>query len=257
GELAPLSGATMEALNDLPPRHWSHNNPLDSLGDADPTRYTESVKIALDNPESDGLLVILTPQDMTSPTQTADQLRLALTDFKKPVLASWMGGPEVAAGVDILNRADIPTFDYPDMAARVFNYMWSYSYNLRMIYETPSLPVASEAEATDQRRATELIEIVRQKGRTILTEFESKQVFAAYGIPTVETLLAADEDEAVARAEEIGYPVVLKLNSETITHKSDVNGVQLDLKDADEVRRAYATIRDTVTERAGVEHFQG
>lgn len=257
GRLAPLSDETMEQLNEVLPRHWSHNNPIDILGDAGPERYVEAAKIAAANPESDGMLVILTPQDMTSPTQTADQMRQVLADSKKPVLASWMGGPEVAAGVDILNRADIPTFDYPDMAARVFNYMWSYSYNLRMIYETPSLPVASEAEATDQRRATELIEIVRQKGRTILTEFESKQVFAAYGIPTVETLLAADEDEAVARAEEIGYPVVLKLNSETITHKSDVNGVQLDLKDADEVRRAYATIRDTVTERAGVEHFQG
>ncbi len=257
GELAPLSDATMEALNDLLPRHWSHNNPIDILGDADPTRYTESVKIALENPDSDGLLVILTPQDMTSPTQTADQLRLALTDFKKPILASWMGGPEVAAGVEILNRANIPTFDYPDMATRVFNYMWRYTYNLRSIYETPSVAVANQTEATNRRHATDLIEAIRDKGRTILTEFESKQVFAAYGIPTVDTRLAATQDEAVAVAEDLGYPVVLKLNSETITHKSDVQGVQLNLADADAVRTAYETIRNAVTERAGAEHFQG
>ena len=102
-----------------------------------------------------------------------------------------MGGPDVAAGVDILNRANIPTFDFPDMAARIFNYMWRYAYNLRAIYETPVLPVASAAEATNQQRASDLIETIRQEGRTILTEYESKQIFAAYGIPTVETHLAA------------------------------------------------------------------
>ncbi len=257
GQLAELSKETMDALNAFLPRAWSHNNPIDILGDADPARYTEAVKIAVADPESDGLLVILTPQDMTAPTQTADQMRQVVANTKKPVLASWMGGPEVAAGVDILNRANIPTFDYPDMAARVFNYMWKYAYNLRAIYETPSLPVASEAEATNQRHATELIEAVRAQGRTILTEYESKQVFAAYGIPTIETYLAADEEEAVAQATAIGYPVVLKLNSLTITHKSDVNGVQLNLPDADAVRRAFALIRDTVSERVGPEHFQG
>ncbi|MCC6169524.1 MAG: bifunctional acetate--CoA ligase family protein/GNAT family N-acetyltransferase [Caldilineaceae bacterium] len=257
GELAPLSEETLEELNQLLPRHWSHNNPIDILGDADPNRYAQSVKVAAANPDSDGLLVILTPQDMTAPTQTADQLRQVLANTKKPVLASWMGGPEVVAGVDILNRAGIPTFDYPDMATRVFNYMWRYTYNLRAIYETPSLPVASETEATDRKHATELIEIVCGKGRTILTEFESKQIFAAYGIPTVETHLAATPDDAVTLAEQIGYPVVLKLNSETITHKSDVKGVQLNLSDADAVRAAYETIRDAVTEKAGAEHFQG
>ncbi|HXF61595.1 MAG TPA: bifunctional acetate--CoA ligase family protein/GNAT family N-acetyltransferase, partial [Caldilineaceae bacterium] len=257
GQLAPISDQTMQQLNDLLPRHWSHGNPIDILGDADPTRYTESVKIAMADPESDGLMVILTPQDMTAPTQTADQMRQMLSETKKPVLACWMGGPEVAAGVDILNRANIPTFEYPDMAARIFNYMWRYSYNLRSIYETPSLPVASEAEATDRLHATELIEAVRQKGRTILTEYESKQIFAAYGIPTVETHLAASADEAVALADQLGYPVVLKLNSETITHKSDVQGVQLNLLNADAVRAAYETIRTAVSERAGAEHFQG
>jgi acetyltransferase len=257
GQLAPLSDETTDKLNEILPRHWSHNNPIDILGDADATRYTEAVKTAIADPDSDGLMVILTPQDMTNPTQTADQMRSVLTSVKKPVLASWMGGPEVVAGVDILNRANIPTFDYPDMAARIFNYMWRYAYNLRAIYETPSLPVASASEATDQQHATDLIEVVRQKGRTILTEYESKQVFAAYGIPTVATELAATTDEAVTQAEKIGYPVVLKLNSETITHKSDVNGVQLNLRDADAVRRAYALIRDTVSERVGAQHFQG
>jgi acetyltransferase len=203
-------------------------------------------------------LVILTPQDMTEPTQTAEALRkVAEPPQKKPILASWMGGADVAAGEAILNRAGIPTFPYPDTATQVFNYMWQYAYNLSAIYETPSLPVAQADEATNQQRATELIEAIHAKGRTILTEYESKQIFAAYGIPTVETHLAATADEAVAIAERLGYPVVLKLNSESITHKTDVNGVQLNLRDADAVRQAYADIQQAVTERVGAEHFQG
>jgi len=257
GKLAELSEETMAAFDEVLPRHWSHNNPVDIIGDADPDRYTKAVEIAIADKNTDGLMVILTPQDMTYPTQTAEKMAHALTDTRKPVLASWMGGPEVAGGVDVLNRANIPTFDYPDTAASIFNYMWRYSYNLRSIYETPSLPVASEAEATNQRHATELIEAVRAKGRTILTEFESKQVFAAYGISTVPTMLANSPDEAVSIAKEIGYPVVLKLNSETITHKSDVQGVQLNLDDDGAVRKAYETIETTVGERVGPGHFQG
>jgi acetyltransferase len=168
-----------------------------------------------------------------------------------------MGGADVAAGVSILNRASIPTFPYPDTAAQVFNYMWRYSYNLKGIYETPALPVASEAEGMHRNRARQIIDDVREKGRTILTEYESKQIFAAYGIPTVETRLAATADDAVQEAASIGYPIVLKLNSETITHKSDVKGVQLNLQDEEAVRAAFETIRTAVTERHGAQHFQG
>ena len=257
GQLATLTEETLKALDEVLPRHWSHNNPIDILGDADAKRYTEAVKIAVADPDSDGLMVILTPQDMTYPTQTADQMRQVVASTQKPVLASWMGGPDVVAGVDILNRANIPTFDFPDMAARIFNYMWRYAYNLRAIYETPALPVASAAEAINQQRASDLLETIRKEGRTILTEYESKQVFAAYGIPTVETHLAATADEAVTIAERLGYPVVLKLNSTTITHKTDVQGVQLNFRAADQVREAYDIIQNAVTQHAGAEDFQG
>ena len=257
GKLAELSEETIEALNEVLPRHWSHGNPIDIIGDAGPDRYTESVKIAAADPNTDGILVVLTPQDMTHPTQTAERMCTVLANSRKPVLASWMGGADVVAGENVLNRSNIPTFDYPDTAARVFNYMWRYAYNLRSIYETPSLPIASEDEATNQKHASQLVEDIRARGRTILTEFESKQVFEAYGIPTVETRLATSADEAVRIAEEIGYPAVVKLNSETITHKSDVNGVQLNLANAGAVRAAYETIESTVTEREGAEHFQG
>ena len=258
GKLTQISDAAMQELNGFLPSAWSHGNPVDILGDASAERYAKTLELAAADKNSDGLLVILTPQDMTDPTQTAEQLRQAAPKVgKKPVLASWMGGADVAAGISILNRAGIPTFPYPDTATQVFNYMWQYTYNLKGIYETPALPVASPDEEMNRSRALQLIEAVRQKGRTILTEFESKQIFAAYGIPTVETRLAATPDDAVGEATAIGYPVVVKLNSETITHKTDVKGVQLNLKNEADVRNAYETIRAAVTERHGAEHFQG
>ena len=255
-QLAPLSAETMKALDELLPPHWSHNNPVDVLGDADPQRYAKTLEIASRDPNIDGLLTILTPQAMTDPTQTAEQLKPYAKSTGKPVLASWMGGAEVAAGQDILNRAGIPTFPFPDTAARVFYYMWRYSYNLRGLYETPSLPGDTGAEA-DRQRAESVISRARQSGRTLLSELESKQVLSAYGIACVPTFLASSESEAVERAGQTGYPVVLKLHSETVTHKTDVGGVQLNLRDGDAVRAAYRAIQAGVREKKGEGHFLG
>src|SRR5215204_5744367 len=213
GELAEISEETMGALNEYLPAPWSHGNPVDVLGDADPERYAKTLETAAGDPQSDGLLVILTPQDMTDPTATAERLAPYANSTSKPVLASWMGGPAVAAGESILNGAGIPTFDYPDTAARAFTNMWKYTYNLRSIYETPE---PAEEESADRGRVDEIIDHVRDSGRTILTEFEAKQVLAAYGIPTVQTEVAHSPDEAVELADHLGYPVVLKLDSETI-----------------------------------------
>jgi acetyltransferase len=257
GELTPLSEATFAALNELLPTPWSHNNPVDILGDAGPERYAKAVEIAAKDPNSDGLLVILTPQAMTEPTQTAECLKPYAKATGKPILASWMGGAGVAAGIDILNQADIPTFAYPDTAARAFNYMWSYSYNLRGLYETPALTGDRGGEDAGRVSAHIVLEAVRHAGRTLLTEFESKQLLAAYQIPTVETRIATDEAEAVRHADQMGYPVVLKVHSETITHKTDVGGVRLNLEDGPAVRRAYQVIASSVQDKAGPGHFAG
>ena len=253
GELTELSKETFAEFNTFLPSSWSRNNPVDIIGDATPERYAKALNTAAKDPNSDGMLVILTPQDMTDPTQIAEQLKPYASMGGKPVLASWMGGPEVAAGESILNAAGIPTFAYPDTAARMFTHMWHYSANLRSLYETPVL-----APATPERtRAEKIIQDARQGGRTVLTEFESKQVLAAYGIPIVETRVAKTEREALKAAGEIGYPVVLKLFSETITHKTDVGGVQLNLKDAEAVSAAYRRIESAVKEKAGEGHFLG
>jgi len=139
GELTPLSQESLSALNGFLPPHWSHANPIDILGDADPELYEKAVKIAIADPSSDGLLVVLAPQGMTNPAEVARRLAPYAQGHGKPVLASWMGGQTVAEGEAILNAAGIPTFAYPDTAARAFDYMWSYSSHLRALYETPAL----------------------------------------------------------------------------------------------------------------------
>ncbi len=257
GELAPLSDSTRSALDGFLPPQWSHGNPVDILGDADPDRYARSLEVAAADENSDGLLVILTPQDMTEPTKTADRLAPYAHRFRfKPVIASWMGGSVVAAGEQILNEAGIPTFGYPDTAARIFNYMWKYSYNLRGLYETPALDEGGVKEAC-REDARALIDAARREGRTLLTEAESKQLLTAAGIPTVETRIALTADEAVREAEAIGFPVVLKLHSKTITHKTDVGGVRLDLRTKDAVRDAFNGIRGRLEELGKQGGFDG
>lgn len=251
GALANLSSETMEAFNQLLPSAWSHNNPVDILGDASPDRYAKAIEIAAQDPNSDGMLVILTPQDMTDPTETAAKLAPYSTKLGKPLLASWMGGGGVEDGERILNRAGIPTFPYPDTAARMFDYMANYASILERLYETPILAAYSLDQQPDSNRAREIIEQVRNSGRTLLTEYESKQLLAAYRIPTVETRIALSADEAAKAADEMGYPVVLKLHSEVITHKTDVGGVKLHLKDAQAVRKAFTEIAESVRQKAG------
>jgi acetyltransferase len=260
GRLTEISDETMDELNSFLPSAWSHNNPIDILGDAQPEVYAKTLEIAARDPNSDGLMVILTPQDMTDPTATAEALRNYSQIEGKPVIASWMGGSNVRYGERILNRAGIPTYEYPDTAVRLFNYMWKYNYNLRALYETPGLPEDLDTSPPDREIVAEIIAQARAEGRTILTEYESKKVLGAYQIPITPQEIAEDTDspaDAVACAEAMGYPVVLKLNSRTVTHKTDVGGVQLDLTNADEVHAAWQRIKDGVTQAHSADDFHG
>lgn len=251
GELADISPETMDQFNDLLPVTWSCNNPVDIIGDASPERYAKAVDIAAKDPNSDGLLVILTPQSMTYPTEIAEKLVPIAKSFNKPIIASWMGGEDVEEGEKVLNRANVPTYPYPDTAARMFDYMAQYADNLNALYETPSPQSMENNLPPDYETATKIIQTARGEGRTILTEFELKQLLAAYRIPIVETLVASTMGEAVQFSEKIGYPVVLKLHSETITHKTDVGGVKLNINSAVEVKQAFRDIRSSVEKKAG------
>jgi len=250
---ASLASETIDALSQILPPHWSHANPIDVIGDAGPERYEQAVTIAANDPNTDGLLVIMTPQAMSDPVEIARKIAPLASLKNKPILASWMGGERAMEGEVVLNQAGIPTFPFPETAVRAFHYMWRYSYNLQLLYETPSITEgAVQAEA-----ASQLVESIRRSGRRLLTEFESKQLLALYGIPTVKTELAETVEEAVSAAEKLGYPVVLKLNSFTVTHKTDVDGVRLSIENAEAVRVAYREIQSAVSSKIGPQHFNG
>ncbi len=258
GKLTQLEKTTFEKLNALLPEHWSRNNPVDILGDASADQYAKTIEIISKDKNTDGILVILTPQDMTDPTETARKVIEYANLEGKPILASWMGAHSVARGDQILSSANIPTFEYPDQACMAFSYMWKYSYNLKGIYETPELTVKDEKlQIIQNKKIEQIIQNARKEKRTLLTEFESKEVLSAYGINVVITKIAESERKAVTIAEEIGFPVVLKLHSETITHKTDVGGVKLNLNNSEAVQKAYKEIYESVKTLKGEEHFQG
>jgi acetyltransferase len=256
GELASLSETTVATLNEFLPKHWSHNNPVDIIGDADADRYVKTLEALAKNPDGDGVLVIMSPQGVASPVDVAEALRPFAKLNQRPILASWMGGVEASPGEMALNTAGIPTFPFPDTAVRAFQYMSKYSYNLRGLYETPVL-TDEPGVKIDRAMVSAIVEHARSSGRTVLTELESKEILKAYSIPVAEPLLAQTADEAVRVARQIGYPVVLKLHSESITHKSEAGGVQLDLRHEQAVRSAFETIRRAVEEKAGSGRFQG
>ena len=257
GELSTLAPETIKALDQFLPQHWSRNNPIDILGDADSSRYAKVLEVATKDPNSDGFLVILTTQAMSDPTQTAQELAPHAAIHGKPILASWMGGDGVVAGEAILNRSGIPAFRYPDATAKIFSHMWHYNYNLQSLYEVPSEATGCTESSEKSSNALKLIKKVHASGRTLMSEVESKQLLAQYGIPTIPTRVAISASAAVTAANEMGYPVVLKLHSETITHKTEVGGVQLNLVDADSVRRAFALIESNVLEKASHADFLG
>lgn len=255
GELAHLNQESVNALNAVLPPFWSHANPVDVLGDATPQRYRQAVEICARDQAVQGLLVLLTPQAMTDPTETARQLIASANPMQKPLLACWMGGKDVRAGRSLLNQAGIPSFDAPEAAIRAFLNMVQYRRNQELLYERPeALP---EESPPDVKRVQLIFDVVRKEGRTLLTEIEAKAVLSAFGIPVTPTAGAKSADQAVAAAQRMGYPVVLKLLSQTITHKSDVGGVQLNLRDEQAVRAAFAKIQTNLAEKHPEVPFEG
>jgi acetyltransferase len=246
GEVATLASTTLTGLDALLPPHWSHGNPVDVLGDADADRFAGALRLVAADPGVDGVLAVVTPQAMTNPTEVAEKTAAAVAGVDKPVLCSWMGGAAVRDGRRLLNTAGLPTHDYPDAAARAFVLMWERRRRLEWLAETNALAANAGDRPAVPAAALERIGRAGAAGRTLLSETEAKSVLQAWGIPVVETRLATTEEEAVQHAEDLGYPVVVKLHSATITHKSDVGGVKLNLATAEAVRVAWREIAEAV-----------
>jgi acetyltransferase len=246
GEVAVLSPETLACLDGVLPPHWSHGDPVDVLGDADAMRFSQAVQWVAEDDGVDGVLVVLTPQSMTDPVAVAAAVAAVGRVPGKPLLCSWMGGDAVRDGRRVLNDAGISTHDYPDAAARVFAAMWDRRCRLDWLEAAGAGAAAAAGEWEIPEEVQRVLGEVRAHGRVLLTEAESKQILAAWGIPVVDTVVAVTMSEAVACAERFGYPVVVKLHSATITHKSDVGGVRLDLESAEAVRRAWGEVEAAV-----------
>jgi acetyltransferase len=247
GTLARLSETTITDLNEHLPGTWSHNNPVDIIGDAPPERFRAAVSTVLRDEGVDGLLVILSPQSMTDPTRTAEEVVAAAASTSKPVLASWMGGQRVAAGIERLQKAGISTYSSPEQAIRAFTYLVSSAARQELLYETPrEVPLQF---TLNKEALHEQVKSIIGDERGTLTETKSKELLAAYGIPVTRTLVATNEVEVVACGRELGYPVVLKLYSPDITHKSDVGGVELNIADDAAARRAFVGILERAQQK--------
>lgn len=240
GVLAALAPETLAALDEALPPAWSRGNPVDVLGDANSKRYAKAAALVLADPGVDALLAVLTPQAMTNPTATARELGELATKSRKPILAAWLGGGSMREGDQVLGRAGVPCYGTPEEAVQAFMTLVAYARNLEALYETP-LEIPVEFPLDRQELRSRFAALVPDEGDT-LSEAASKSVLGAYGIPVTQPEPAADAEAAVLAAERLGYPVVLKLDSPDITHKSDVGGVALDLADAAAVRAAFARI---------------
>ncbi|QGY42600.1 GNAT family N-acetyltransferase [Maribellus comscasis] len=247
GKLVKLSDETMQKLNDYLPPFWSHGNPIDVLGDATPERFAKSTEIVLEDENVDAVLVLLTPQAMTDPTATADAIAKMAGNTTKTIMAAWLGGASMREGTQIFNNAGIASYGTPEQAIKAFMTLSDYSQNLKMLYETPKeVPVSFQYDRNELRK--KYLENVFPKAK-ILNEDDSKMLVNDYGIDTTHPTPAATEDEAVAIAEKKGYPVVLKIYSPDITHKSDVGGVALNIENEDMVRATFRNMVKTAAEK--------
>ncbi|MFX1575668.1 MAG: bifunctional acetate--CoA ligase family protein/GNAT family N-acetyltransferase [Promethearchaeota archaeon] len=247
GKLAKLSDSTIEGLDAILPPYWSHGNPVDLLGDADAERYRAVMDLCLADPGVDGILIIYTPQATATASEIARSI-VGMCDArggcKKTILTSFMGAEKVDEANKIFIENGYPTYWTPEQAIATFMHMYQYERNLELLYETPEeLPIES---APPKRPVTVLIRNASKEKREILTEVEAKQLLEFYNIPVAKTRIAKTVDEAASAAASIGFPVVLKIHSPDISHKSDAGGVKLDLKNDNEVRDAYNEIIESV-----------
>ncbi|MBD5805451.1 Succinyl-CoA ligase [ADP-forming] subunit alpha [Azoarcus sp. Aa7] len=242
--LSEFSDGTMEKLNTILPHGWSRANPIDMLGDADVDRYKKTVQAVLEGPNVDGVLVMLTPQAITDPTAVAAAIVEIEKTADKPVVTCWMGEELVRDGRKAFEAAGIPTFRTPEPAVELFSHLSAYYRNQKLLMQTPAS--LSHLKAPSIESARLVIETALAERRKVLNEMESKALLAAFRIPIAQTVVARSATEAMVLAEEIGLPVVMKIDSPSIIHKADSGGVRLNLGSLAAVRTAYQEILEDV-----------
>lgn len=253
--LADLSQSTIASLNAVLPPTWSHANPIDIVGDATPERYRDAILAGTQDPEVDGILVMLTPQAMTQPEEVAKAVIAASETCTKPIVGCWMGEQQTYPARKMLTEAGIPAFRMPETAVDLFSHLSTYYRNQKLLLQTPE-PISRQAK-TATEGAKMLIEAVLSERRKVLSEMESKSVLRAFKIPVAQTMVARTPTEALLLAEQIGFPVVMKVDSPDLPRKSEVGGVRLNIISAAAVRNAYHDILDTVGRNAPSARING
>jgi acetyltransferase len=240
GQLAQLSPQTMQALDDILPAAWSHGMPVDVLGDSSPETYGEALRLVLEDSNVDGVLAITAAQAVISPTSIAGEVVKASKNTSKTLLTCWMGEQDVEGGRLVLETGNIPSYRYPEEPVMAFMRMFNYSRNLEIYYETPT--VSPEEFTPEREKAAAIIHAALDAGRLTLTEPEGKRLLACYCIPVAANGLATTAAEAAGLAEKIGFPVVMKIDSPDIGHKTDVGGVLLHIQSAAQTKEAFEKI---------------
>jgi len=244
GRLATLSNETIQALDRILPYYWSRSNPIDVCEDATVDRFRRVFEGCFRDSNVDGYLVIYTPIGAAGPSETAEVLAEISEETDKPILASWLGEEDVREAVSILRKNRIPTYSTPEQAVETFVYMYQYARNLELLYETPEeMPTSLSANRECLQR---IMEMASKEGREVLTEPESKEFLEIYGIPTAKAYVARTPDEAASIASRIGFPVVMKILSSELTHKTDVDGVILNVTSESQVRRCFEELMKRV-----------
>lgn len=242
--LSQLSDNTLAALNKILPPQWSHQNPIDILGDATAERYHNVVETCLKDENSDALLTILIPVAMSQPYQVAQEICTFAKQTNKPLIACWMGEKQSEDSWKLFADNKIPCYSTPEVAVEAFSYLANYYQNQQLLLQIPA-PLSC-ASRSNIEGALLIINAVLAEKRKILTATESKAVLSAMGIPVAQAIEAHTANEALVAAESLGYPIAMKINSLDITHKQDVGGVLLNIPNGDEIRPAFNKMMESV-----------
>jgi len=253
--VAKLSNSTISSLDKVLPKFWSHQNPVDILGDASPKRYSDAIAICLTDPNVDGLLAILTPVAMSQPDEVAKEIISIAKKNEKPILTCWFGEQQVKSARELFSTNNIPSFSTPESAIEAFSYITSYHHNQQLLMQIPApIPFQSKSDSLGSKM---IIESALAENRKVLTANESKAILAAFEIPTTLTIEAHTANEALIAAESLGFPVVMKINSPDITHKQDVGGVQVNITNAETVRELFKKMIERAKELQSTARISG
>jgi acetyltransferase len=254
-EIAGLSASTLAALDENLPPHWSHGNPVDLIGDANGERFAAALSAVAADPGVDAIITAYAPTAVSNADDVAQAIVRTAKDISKPVLTAWLGEAGVHETRHFVERSGLAAYPVAEIAVQALATVSRWVENQRLLLETPTARAA--APEPDRKRSAAIFDRAVREGRTVLTEVESKQLLALWGIPVPPSAIATTREEAAEAADRLGYPMALKILSGDITHKSDVDGVRLGLRSAGEVAEAFDAVIGNARQRRPDARIEG